>query len=141
VSRGKVLKEQRPCGGRIDVGYAGQWAVVLCRTERHHLWSYLNGIEPRKTKHVHFRHIVRNICMIPSVRSSHSPPFPLTIPPMPDAPAPAISVLSSIRSAFVHATTIGTPPALCVSVPGPRGRAVPSIADAVAGIGSAFGSV
>ena len=81
--------------------------------------------------------------MMPSVpvRSSHSPPFPLTIPPIPDAPAPTRSVLSSIKSALVHATMMGTPAVLCVNVPGPNGRMVPWRALDVARIGSEDGSV
>ena len=83
---------------------------------------------------------MRSICMIPSVRSSHSSPFPLTIPPIPDAPAPTRSLLSSIKSALVHATMIGTPAALCVNVPGPSGRIVPCSVLDVAGRGSVEGS-
>lgn len=78
--------------------------------------------------------------MILSVRSSHSPPFPLTIPPMPEGPEPMISFPSSIKSAFVHTTTMGTPAELCVSVPWPRGNTVP-VTVAVAGRGSVVGSV
>jgi hypothetical protein len=62
--------------------------------------------------------------MMPSVCSSHSPPLPLTMAPIPDAPAPTRSLPSSMRSALVHTTTIGTPAELWVSVPGPRGNTV-----------------
>jgi hypothetical protein len=88
---------------------------------------------------LHFRHMVRRTCITPSVLSSHSPPFPLTIPPIPDAPATR-SLLSSIRSAFVHATIIGTPAELWVKVPGPRGN---KVLDRVedGGVGSGDGSV
>lgn len=78
--------------------------------------------------YAHFKHIVLRICIIPSVLSSHSPPLPFTMPPPRPVgtPIPPIlevpSSLSSIRSALVQTTMIGTPAALWVSVPGPRGR-------------------
>lgn len=78
--------------------------------------------------------------MIPSVLSSQSPPLPLTIPPIPDAPATR-SLPSSIKSAFVHVMTIGTPDALWVNVPGPSGSNVESDKFDVGGIGSVEGSV
>ena len=78
--------------------------------------------------------------MIPSVRSSHAPPLPLTIPPMLDAPA-AMSWPSSIWSALAHTTIIGTPAELWVRVPDPRGNKVFDNAVFVAGNGSAEGSV
>ena len=78
--------------------------------------------------------------MILSVRSSHSPPLPLTMPPMPDGPEPMMSLPSSIKSAFVQTTTIGTPAELCVSVPCPKGSTLPETV-AVAGRGSEEGSV
>lgn len=78
--------------------------------------------------------------MMLSVRSSHSPPLPFTMPPIPDGPDPMISLPSSMRSAFVQTTTIGTPAVLWVRVPGPRGNTVPDTV-AVAGSGSAEGSV
>ena len=74
-------------------------------------------------RRVHLRQIVRRTCMTPSVRSSHSPPLPLTIPPIPPE-LPTMSWPSSMRSDFEHTTTMGTPDALWVSVPGPRGRRV-----------------
>ena len=77
--------------------------------------------------------------MMLSVRSSHSPPFPLTIPPMPEGPEPMMSFPSSIKSAFVHTTMMGTPAELWVSVPGPKGSKVADTAE-VAGNGSADGS-
>ena len=52
-----------------------------------------------------------------------------------------MSPFSSIRSAFVHATMIGTPAALCVRVPGPSGNSVVLEIEEVAGSGSAEGSV
>lgn len=79
--------------------------------------------------------------MTPSVCSSHSPPLPLTIAPIPEAPAPMRSLPSSIRSAFVHTTTMGTPAELCVSVPGPNGNTVFEVKLDVAGNASADGSV
>lgn len=79
--------------------------------------------------------------MTPSVRSSHSPPLPLTMTPIPDAPAPTRSLPSSIKSARVHTTTIGTPAELCVSVPGPSGSTVFEVKLDVAGSESADGSV
>lgn len=78
--------------------------------------------------------------MTPSVRSSHSPPFPFTMLPIPEAPA-TISFPSSIKSAFVHATMIGTPAALCEKVPGPRGSIVLERVELEAGRGSDDGSV
>lgn len=78
---------------------------------------------------------------MPSVCSSHSPPLPLTIAPIPDAPAPTRSLPSSIKSAFVHTTMIGTPAELCVSVPGPNGNTVFEVKFDVAGNESADGSV
>ena len=60
--------------------------------------------------------------------------------PMLEAPGPRTSVFSSMRSAFVHATMMGTPAALCVNVPDPSGNTVADMV-AVAGIGSAVGSV
>jgi len=59
--------------------------------------------------------------------------------PIPDEPA-AISFPSSIKSAFVHATMIGTPAELCVNVPGPRGRIV-FVRVELVGSGSVEGSV
>ena len=59
--------------------------------------------------------------------------------PIPDAPA-AISLPSSIKSAFVHATMIGTPAELWVSIPGPRGRIVFDRVELV-GSGSVKGSM
>jgi hypothetical protein len=87
----------------------------------------------------HFRHIVLRTCITPSVLSSHSPPLPLTILPIPDAPA-AISFPSSIRSAFVQATIMGMPAVLCVNVPGPSGKRVLDRVE-LAGSGSVEGSV
>ena len=78
---------------------------------------------------------------MPSVCSSHSPPLPFTMAPMPDAPAPTRSLPSSIKSAFVHTTTIGTPAELCVSVPGPNGNTVFEVRLDVVGNASADGSV
>lgn len=89
-------------------------------------------------RYSHFRHTVRKTCITVSVLSSHSPPLPFTIPPIPDGPA-ARSLLSSIKSAFVHATIIGTPDELWVNVPGPRGSNVEDTVEVV-GSGSLEGS-
>lgn len=88
---------------------------------------------------LHFKQMVRRTCMILSVRSSHSPPLPFTMPPIPDGPEPITSFPSSMRSALVQTTTIGTPAELWVRVPGPRGNTVLDTV-AVAGNGSAEGS-
>lgn len=79
--------------------------------------------------------------MMLSVRSSHSPPFPLTIPPIPDVPGPTKLLPSSIKSALVHTTTIGTPAELCVKTPDPRGRTVLDVRVDVVARNSVDGSV
>jgi hypothetical protein len=81
---------------------------------------------------------VRKTCITPSVLSSHSPPLPFTMPPIPEAPATS-SLLSSIKSAFVQTIMMGTPDGLFVKVPGPRGSRVDDKVD-VAGSGSLEGS-
>lgn len=78
---------------------------------------------------------------MPSVCSSQSPALPFTMVPIPDAPAPTRSLPSSIKSAFVHTTTIGTPAELCVSVPEPNGNTVFDVKLDVVGNASADGSV
>jgi hypothetical protein len=75
-----------------------------------------------------------------SVRSSHSPPLPRTMPPMPDAPVPRSLPPSSIKSALVHTTIMGTPAELCVRVPGPSGSTVLPDMEDTAGAGSIDGS-
>lgn len=112
---------------------------VLYRTGRLHLPRYELTELAKVTDDVHFRHIVLRTCIMPSVLSSHSPPLPFTIPPIPEAP-PTTSWPSSIRSALVQTTMIGTPAGLCVNVPEPSGKRVPDIVDDVAGIGSLVGS-
>jgi hypothetical protein len=98
---------------RIVAVFAGSQAEALCRTMKHRLsimifkklndsFNQLRGIN------LHFKQIVRRTCITPSVLSSHSPPLPLTILPIPEVPA-TISLPSSIMSAFVQATIIGTP--------------------------------
>lgn len=61
--------------------------------------------------------------------------------PIAEAPGPSISPFSSIKSAFVQATMIGTPAALCVSVPGLSGSKVVLDRVELAGSGSEEGSV
>lgn len=78
--------------------------------------------------------------MTASVRSSHSLPLPLTMPPIPLGPAFRLSGVSSMRSALVHTTIIGTPAELCVSVPWARGRRVAADMELPAS-GRAAGSV
>jgi hypothetical protein len=53
--------------------------------------------------------------------------LPFTMPPIPDALAPTSSVLSSIKSALVPASTTGTPVVsyYAGNVPGPNGGMVP----------------
>jgi hypothetical protein len=52
-------------------------------------------------------------------------PLCLTIPPNPDALALTNSLFSSIKSALVFTTMMGTPATLCVNVPGHSGGTVP----------------
>lgn len=100
-----------------------------------------------KKSNPHLRQTVLRICIIPSVLSSHSPPLPLTIPPPrpaaipPPKPPVAPSWPSSMRSALVQTTMIGTPAALCVSVPGPSGNTVLEDRDEDGAMGSDEGSV
>ena len=140
--RGKGLEVQIGHGARIGVGREVSLAVESCKRGLRRL-DHENeiGMNEEEYRDAHFKQIVRSICMIPSVRSSHSPPFPFTMPPIPDAPAPTRSVLSSIKSAFVHATIMGTPAVLCVNVPWPNGSIVPWRALDDARSGSADGSV
>ena len=83
------------------------------------------------------REMVRRICIIVSVRSSHSLPLPFTIPLTVDTPT--VSPSSSIKSAFAHVIMIGTPARLSVNVPEPRGRSALDIE--LSGEGSEEGSV
>lgn len=59
--------------------------------------------------------------------------------PIPDVPA-TISLPSSIKSALVQTTIIGTPAELCVKVPGPRGNNVLESVEFELGKGSLVGS-
>ena len=96
---------------RVVAVFADSPAVAWCRTMKHRLSIMIcytiSFIEVHEVN-LHFKQIVRRTCITPSVLSSHSPPLPLTILPIPDVPA-AISLPSSIMSAFVQATIIGTP--------------------------------
>ena len=142
-SRVEVGSERRGSEGHIGVEPKPLRGEVKYRTEPRHLQPIISDTAcniPKKS--LHFRQMVRSTCMTPSVRSSHSPPFPLTIPPIPLAPTPAMSLLSSIRSAFVQTTTMAIPAELFVSVPCGSGRTFASARVAVViGSGSAVGSV
>lgn len=89
--------------------FAGSQAEGLYRTTKHRLSVMaFNEFSEAYGINSHFKQIVRRTCITPSVLSSHSPPLPLTILPIPDVPA-TMSLPSSIRSAFVQATIIGIP--------------------------------
>ena len=134
--------EQKAYVGYTVVELVMSEVVGSYRKDQHRLHARVRAtvLQNEENIHIHFKQMVRSICMIVSVRSSHSPPFPLTIPPIPEAPAPITSLPSSMRSALVHVTIIGTPPILCVSVPGPKGRTAPGSVE-LAGRGSDEGSV
>ena len=141
-SRVGVGSERRGSGGHIGAELKPSRGEVKYRTEPRHLQPImLDTVYNISKKSLHFKQMVRSTCMTPSVRSSHSPPFPLTIPPIPLEPTPAMSLFSSIRSAFVHTTTMAIPAELFVSVPCGSGRTFASaIVAVVIGSGSAVGS-
>ena len=142
-SRVEVDSERRGSEGHTDEELQPLQGDVMNRTEPRHLQPIISDTTCKiSMKSLHFKQIVRSTCMTPSVCSSHSPPFPLTIPPIPLAPTPAMSLLSSMRSAFVQTTTMAIPAELFVSVPCGNGRTFASARVAVViGSGSAVGSV